>query len=237
MGKSLIQQARGKGGPGYRAKSFSYAGESKMRAEPTSLVMGKVIDIIKCPGHTAPLMEIKYDDGVEALMPAPEFIKIGDVVQAGTGSEINVGNALRLRDIPEGTPVYNIELQPGDGGRFCKTSGSAARILAKTDNYATILLPSKQEKIFHLNCRACVGVISGGGRTEKPMLKAGVKHFRKRMTNKRWPNPSAAAQNAVDHPYGNKRTSRKAKNKSVGHFAPPGRKVGKLWPRRTGRKK
>ncbi len=237
MGKSLIQQARGKGGPVYRARSFAYAGEAKLRSEPTILVKGKVIDIIKCPGHTAPLMEIKYEDGVESLLQAPEFIRVGDVVQAGPKSEINAGNILKLREIPEGTPIYNIELQPGDGGKFCRTGGTTARVLAKTEQFATIQLPSKKEKLFNLDCRACVGVISAGGRLEKPMLKAGVKHFRKRMTNKRWPNPSAAAQNAVDHPYGNKRTSRKAKNKSVSHFAPPGRKVGKLWPRQTGRKK
>ena len=237
MGKSLIQQARGKGGPAYRTRSFAHIGEAKMRSEPAQLVKGKVVDIVKCPGHTSPLMKVEYEDGISSLMQAPEFIRIGDIIQAGPGSEINSGNAMKLRDIPEGTPIYNIELQPGDGGKFCRTSGTAARVLAKTESYATILLPSKKEKLFNLNCRACVGIISGGGRTEKPMLKAGVKHFRKRMNNKRWPNPSAAAQNAVDHPYGNKRTSRKAKNKSVGHFAPPGRKVGKLWPRQTGRHK
>ncbi len=237
MGKNLIQQARGKGGPTYRAKSFAYAGDAKMRSEPATLVKGKVTDIIKCPGHTAPLIEVKYEDGINCLMPAPEFIKIGDEVQTGPGGEVNPGNTLTLREIPEGTPVFNIESQPGDGGKFCRTGGSAARILAKTESYATIQLPSKKERLFNLKCRACIGIIAGAGRLEKPMLKAGVQHFRKRMTNKRWPNPSAAAQNAVDHPYGNKRTSRKAKNKSVGHFAPPGRKVGKLWPRRTGRKK
>ncbi len=237
MGKSLIQQARGKGGPAYRAKSFSYAGEAKLRKETNTLVKGTVKDIIKCPGHTAPLIKIKFEDGIECLMPSPEFIKIGDVLQAGPGGEINPGNTLKLREIPEGTPVFNIEAQPGDGGKFCRTCGSAARILVKTESFATIQLPSKKERTFGLECRACIGIIAGAGRLEKPMLKAGVQHFRKRMTNKRWPNPSAAAQNAVDHPYGNKRTSRKAKNKSVGHFAPPGRKAGKLWPKSTGRHK
>ncbi len=237
MGKSLIQQARGKGGPVYRAKSFAYAGDAKLRPDTPTLVTGKITDIIKCPGHTAPLIQVKYEDGVDCLMPAPEFVRIGDTVQAGPGGEINSGNTLKLQDIPEGTPIFNIELRPGDGGKFCRTGGSGARVITKTESYATVMLPSKKEKIFNLKCRACIGVIAGAGRLEKPMLKAGVKHFRKRMTNKRWPNPSAAAQNAVDHPYGNKRTSRKAKNKSVGHFAPPGRKVGKLWPRRTGRAK
>lgn len=237
MGKSLIQQARGKGGPVYRSKGFAYAGEAKLRPATTTKIEGKVTDLIKCPGHSAPLAQVKYTDGVEVLTPAPEFIRIGDILQAGPGSDINSGNTLALKEIPEGTPVFNIEAQPGDGGKYCRTSGGAARVIAKTDANVTIELPSKQEKIFNLDCRACIGIIAGGGRPEKPMLKAGTKHFHKRMKNKRWPNPSAAAQNAVDHPYGNKRTSRKAKNKSVGHFAPPGRKVGKLWPKQTGRKK
>ena len=237
MGKSLIQQARGKGGPVYRSRSFAFAGAIKMHAETTELLIGEITDLIHCPGHSAPLMQITYADKKEVLLPAPEFVRIGDNVTSGTGSEVNPGNAMKLRDIPEGTPVYNIELQPGDGGKFCRTSGSAARLLAKTENHALVQLPSKKEKTFNLDCRAIIGVISGGGRTEKPMLKAGVKHFNRRAKNKRWPNPTGAAQNAVDHPFGNKRTSRKAKQKAVSHFAPPGRKVGKLWPRRTGRKK
>src|SRR3989344_7309227 len=235
MGKSLIQQARGKGGPVYRSKSFAFAGAIKMHT-PAGELNGEITELIKCPGHTAPLMRVTYDDKKEALLPAPEFVRVGEKLQVGSKSEINPGNVLKLRDVPEGTPIYNIEMQPGDGGRFCRTSGSAARLVAKTDQYALILLPSKKERMFNLNCHAIIGVVAGGGRTEKPLLKAGVQHFRKRMKNKRWPNPSGAAQNAVDHPFGNKRTSRKAKQKAVGHFAPPGRKVGKLWPKQTGRK-
>ncbi len=237
MGKSLIQQARGKGGPVYRSKGFAFAGDVKMRGLTEAKVEGTVTDIIKSPGHTAPLLEIKFDDKITCLIQAPEFIKIGDKVQAGPGSEVNSGNMLRLRDIPEGTPIYNIELQPGDGGKFCRTGGSVARVLTKTDQNVSIQLPSKKEKKFNINCRACIGVIAGGGRKEKPMLKAGVKHFNRRMKNKRWPNPSGAAQNAVDHPFGNKRTSRKARQRAASHFAPPGRKVGKLWPSSTGRGK
>ena len=237
MGKSLIQQARGKGGPVYRARSFAYAGDVKLRYETKELVKGVITDLIKSAGHSAPIAQIKYADEVVALMPAPEFAKIGDTLTSGPGGEIASGNVLPLKEIPEGTPVYNIESMPGDGGKFCRTSGTAARIIAKTDHYAIVQLPSKKEKQFDLNCRAAIGIIAGSGRVEKPMLKAGVMHFNRRMKNKRWPNPSGAAQNAVDHPFGNKRTSRKAKQKAVGHFAPPGRKVGKLWPRRTGRKK
>lgn len=237
MGKNLIQQARGKGGPAYRARSFAYAGDLKLRPVTPHLVNGTVLDIIKSPGHTAPLIKIKYTDGFESLIPAPEFIKVGDTVSSGPGSSIELGNTLELKDIPEGTPIYNIESQPGDGGKFCRTSGSMARLVAKTDHTATVVLPSKKEKTFNLTCRACIGIIAAGGRTEKPILKAGIQHYKMRARNKRWPNPSGSAQNAVDHPMGNKRTSRKAKRKAVSRFAPPGRKVGSLWPRRSGRKK
>lgn len=237
MGKSLIQQARGKGGPVYRSRSFAFAGDVKLRNDPQILTEGTVTDLIKSAGHTAPIMEVLYTDKVKSILPAPEFIRVGDKVQIGKGAPAESGNATQLRHIPEGTPIYNIESQPGDGGKFCRTSGSAARLLAKTETFALIQLPSKKEKQFSLDCRALVGVVAGGGRVEKPMLKAGNMHFNRRAKGKRWPNPSGAAQNAVDHPFGNKRTSRKAKQKSVGHFAPPGKKVGKLWPRQTGRGK
>lgn len=236
MGKNLIQQARGKGGPVYRAKSFDYAGELKLRPITNSQINGTVTDLIKCAGHSAPLIKISYTDGIETLIPAPEFIKVGDTVQVGPQSTIAAGNILKLKDIPEGTPIFNIEATPGDGGKFCRSSGSMARLLAKAETTVTVELPSKKEKIFNSECRACIGIIAGGGRLEKPLFKAGNQHLKKRARNKRWPNPSGAAQNAVDHPLGNKRTSRKAKRKSVGKFAPPGRKVGSLWPKRTGRK-
>ncbi|MEM2915821.1 MAG: 50S ribosomal protein L2 [Candidatus Woesearchaeota archaeon] len=237
MGKSLIQQARGKGGPAYRALSFRYKSDSKLRAPTEKLLQGTITDFVHCPGHSAPLAEIEYEDGETCLLIAPEGAKIGDKVFIGAGAEIAPGNVLSLKDIPEGTPVYNIELQPGDGGRFCRSSGVFARIVAKTANYVTLLLPSKKLKNLHADCRAIVGIVSGGGRVEKPFLKAGTKHHKARARNKRYPRQSAAAQNAVDHPFGNKRTSRKAKQRAVGHFAPPGRKVGKFWPKRTGRRK
>jgi large subunit ribosomal protein L2 len=237
MGKSLIQQARGKGGPVYRSLSFRFKSDAKMRAPEAKLMQGKIIDFVHCPGHTAPLAEVKYEDGETSLLIAPEGMKIGDTVTLGQGAEVAPGNVLALKDIPEGTPVFNVELRPGDGGRFCRSSGVFARIVAKAPDSVTVLLPSKKLKNLPALCRAIIGMVAGGGRVEKPFLKAGTRHHKLRARNKRYPNPSAAAQNAVDHPFGNKRTSRKATQRPAGHFAPPGRKVGKLWPRRTGRKK
>ncbi len=190
--------------------------------------------MIKCAGHSAPLAEVQFEKET-ALMQAPEGVRIGDKIDVGGAP--TTGNVLLLNDIPEGTSIYNIEAAPGDGGKFCRASGAGARLISKTPTGAVVLLPSKREKIFPLHCRAAIGIPAGSGRKEKPFLKAGTKHYYKKAKNKRYPNPSGSAQNAVDHPFGNKRTSRKAKQKPVGHNAPAGRKVGKLWPRRTGRKK
>jgi len=235
MGKSLIQQARGKGGPVYRSLSFRFKGDAKFPSTDKP-IQGTIIDFVHCPGHSAPLAEIAYD-GQTCLLLAPEGMKVGDKITLGAGAAIEPGNALALKDIPEGTPVFNVELRPGDGGRFCRSSGVFARVVSKTPDYVTLLLPSRKLKNIPAICRAMIGVVSGGGRVEKPFLKAGTRHHKARARNKRYPRQSAAAQNAVDHPFGNKRTSRKAKQRPVGHHAPPGRKVGKLWPRRTGRKK
>lgn len=236
MGKTLIQQARGKGGIRYRAPSFRYFGEAKFMNHIENVVKGKITDIVDCPGHLAPLIKIKYENGMECLIQAPEGVKVGEEVTYG--SDVKSGNILKLKSIPEGTAIYNIELRPGDGGKYCRTSGVCAKITAKhPNNTVSVLLPSKQEKIFSSECRAVIGIVSGGGRVEKPILKAGKRLFMMMARNKRYPNPSGAAQNAVDHPFGNKRTSRKAKQRPVNKFAPPGRKVGKLWPRQTGRGK
>jgi large subunit ribosomal protein L2 len=237
MGKRLIQQARGKGGPTHRAKSFAYAGEAKLVGVTSELLNGEVKDFIKCPGHFAPLAKIKYENGKEALVQAAEGLKVGDNVTAGPGAEVNHGNTLLLKEIPEGTIIFNIESRPGDGGKFCRTSGTFARVVTKTNDKVIVQLPSKKQKPLHGDCRAIVGLVAGAGRTEKPFLKAGKMHMHKRNRNKRWPNPSAAAQNAVDHPFGNKRTSRKGKNKIQSRHAPPGRKVGKFAAKKTGKKR
>ncbi len=242
MGKNIIPQARGKGGPRYTAPSFNYAGDTSLRSiqqqtgQLNGQINGQIIDLVHSAGHSAPLMKVQYSDGVSSLLPAPEGVKIGDKVFAGEGAEQTPGSILSLKEIPEGSQVYNVELRPGDGGVFCKTSGTTAKILSKTAEGVMILLPSKKTKTLHENCRACIGVIAGSGRKEKPFAKAGSVFFAKKARNKLYPRSSACKMNAVDHPFGNKRSARKAKQRPVSRHAPPGRKVGKLAARRTGRK-
>ena len=237
MGKNLIQQARGKGGPNYRSRSFAYAGDARHISASLVLQAGVVKDLIKCPGHLAPLAQVEYSLGKAALVQAAEGLKVGDLVFTGPGAEAKIGNTLLLKDIPEGAAIFNVESRPGDGGKFCRTSGTLAQIITKTETGIIVQLPSKKQRLFHPTCRAIIGTVAGSGRVEKPFLKAGAMHHHRRPRNKRWPNPSAAAQNAVDHPFGNKRTSRKGKNKVQSRHAPAGRKVGKIAARRTGRKK
>jgi large subunit ribosomal protein L2 len=236
MAKRIIQQARGKGSPRYKSPSFNFKGKISYAPLTNELVLGKVMDLIDCPGHHAPLMKVDYDNGRSAILAAPEGICVGQAVET-QGTTINRGNVVRLQDIPSGIPVFNIESRPGDGGKFCRTSGTFAKIVDKTESTVTIQLPSKKRKVFSNQCRASIGVIAGAGRPEKPFLKAGKKFHQMKAKNKLYPRSSASAMNAIDHPYGNKRTSRKAHQKPVNRFAPPGRKVGKLWPKQTGKRK
>jgi large subunit ribosomal protein L2 len=238
MGKNLIQQARGKGSPRYRSPSFKFKGAVKHRKEPETLSSeGIIMDLVKCRGHSAPLALIEYNDGEFSLSVAPEGIRIGQTINYGPNVSVEAGNTSMLKNIPEGTLVYNIESKPGDGGKFCRASGTAAKVSTKTDSYVTIIFPSKKKKMLPNTCRASIGVVAGGGRVDKPFLKAGKKHHKMKAKNKLYPIVSGSAQNAVDHPFGNKRTSRKSKAKPVPHNAPPGRKVGMLRPKRTGRRK
>jgi len=235
MGKSLIQQARGKGGPRYRSPSFRFEGEVKYVQLKQDLAQGKIVDIVHCPGHSSPLMRVKYDKK-EALLIAPEGIKLGAMVQYGPQATIETGNVLPLENIPEGTPIYNIENNPGDGGKFVRASGTFGRVTNKQKNKILVMLPSKKEKAFKPSCFATVGICAGGNRLDKPLIKAGNSFYKFRKKNKLWHSCRGLAQNAVDHPYGCRRSSRKGKPNVAPHNAPPGRMVGKIRPRRTGRK-
>jgi large subunit ribosomal protein L2 len=237
MGKNLIQQARGKGGPTYRAPSFKYKGSAKNKALVTATINGEVVDICKCRGHSAPLLKIAYEDGDVCIAVAPEGVKVGDKLAIGDKVEVRAGNIAPLRCIPDGTLVYNIESSPGDGGKFCRSSGTFAKVLAHIKEDVLIQLPSKKQKTFTDSCRATIGMVAGSGRIEKPFLKAGSKYYYMKARNKLWPKVSGNAQNAVDHPFGTSRSQRKSKARPAPRNAPPGRKVGMIRPSRSGRKK
>lgn len=233
MGKNLIQQRRGKGSGRFRARSFAYAGTATVKNKNSYTVL----DLIRSTGHSAPLARVAYDDDTRGLLIAAEGLFVGEKYSIGSESQIKYGNVLPLKDIPEGTPIFNIENKPGDGGKFVRSSGTAAKLVTKADSIITIKLPSKKNKTFHPDCKATIGFVSGGGRVEKPLLKAGKKHHIMKSRNKYYPIVSGSAMNAVAHPFGNKRSLRKSKAKPTSRNAPPGRKVGAIAARRTGSKR
>ncbi len=241
MGKNLIQQRRGKGTIRFRSPGFRFIGVVKHRnftdAERKEKIGGTVVSIEHSQGHYAPIIRVRYDDNQEAMQIAPEGIRVGDQLEAGFNAGITRGNTLPLLQIPEGTLIYNIESLPGDGGKFVRTSGLAARVVAKSEKDVTVMLPSKKMRTFNIWCRATVGLIAGAGRTEKPLLKASTNMYKKMARNKFWPQVKGQSMNAVAHPHGGSRSSKKNKPTIAPRYASSGAKVGHLKPRRTGRRK
>ncbi len=234
MGKRLTVQRRGKGSPAFTSPSHKYVGKASHVSMKTA-GKGKITNLIHCPGHTAPLMTVKWDNGEEQLTIAPEGVRINQSIECGT-ENTEIGATLALKNIPEGTLIYNIEGIPGDGGKFARSGGVFAKVLARQGTSISIMLPSKKEKMFNENCRASIGIVAGGGRMEKPLLKAGTRFYKSRASAALWPVVSGQSQNAVEHPHGGARSSKKNKPDIARRFAPPGAKIGKIRPRRTGRK-
>ncbi len=241
MGKRIITQRRGRGTSTYRAHSFHFKGEVKHRPydslEKEGVIKGIVTDLIHCAGHSAVLANIYYENGENVFIFANQGLLTTQTISSGSTAEPKAGNTLPLKNIPLGTSVYNIEQNAGDGGKFVRAAGVSATIVAKTQDHVLVQLPSKKQKNFHENCRATIGVIAGTGRKEKPLVKAGNKFHAMKAKNKLYPKTSGVAMNAVDHPFGSGRGRHIGKPKTPPRNAPPGRNVGSLKAKRTGKKR
>lgn len=220
MGKNLRQQRRGKGSPTYKSPSHRYLGKVSHKEIDGK---GVVSDIIHAPGRKSPLAVVEFD-GKKVLMIASSKTKTGSVLETKP-----------LSKITEGTKIYDIELRPGDGGKLCRASGTFATVISVGEKKSTIMLPSRRKKTLSNKCRALIGIVSGSGRVEKPFRKAGIKSRVMRSRGKLYPRTSGVSMNPVDHPFGG--STKTGKHKSVSRHAPPGRKVGSIAPRRTGRRK
>ncbi|MFW6018653.1 MAG: 50S ribosomal protein L2 [Halapricum sp.] len=236
MGRRIRGQRRGRGTPTFRAPSHRYKSDLQHRTvEDGDVVSGTVVDIEHDPARSAPIAAVEFEDGDQRLVLAPEGIGVGDEIQVGVSAEIAPGNTLPLAEIPEGVPVCNIEANQGDGGKFARASGVNGRLISHDRSVAVVQLPSGEFKRLDPQCRATIGVVAGGGRTEKPLVKAGKKHHKARARGMVWPRVSGVAMNAVDHPFGGGGRQHPGKPKSISRNAPPGRKVGDISSRRTGR--
>ena len=230
MGKRIIQRARGHGSMTYRVRKSAFRFKIQY---PTLTGEGIVLKLINSPAHSAPLAKIKV--GKEIFYnPAFEGMTEGQRINIGKGS--NLGDVATLAELPVGTRIFNIELNPNDGGKIIRTSGSSAVISKSGTERIGVMLPSKKEILFDKKCRATLGIIAGAGRLEKPIVNAGKMFHMKKARNKLWPRTSAVKMNAVDHPFGSGRGKR-IKSKIAKRNAPPGAKVGLIRPSRTGRGK
>ncbi len=236
MGKRIIAQRRGSGSPLYKFPDFKSKAKAKYLPLNVDVNALKIVDIVKNSLHSAPLLLLKHN-GKEYYHVAAEGVAVGQEIRYYDPSSLNPGDVLYLKQIPEGSLVFNIESVPGDGGKFVRASGTTARLISKTEDAVIVEMPSKKKKLFNPNCRATIGVVAGSGRVDKPFVKAGNKYYYSKAKHHLYPKVSGSAMNAVDHPFGNKRSSRKSKAKPVSRHAPPGRKVGYIAAKRTGRKK
>lgn len=233
MGKRLVHQRRGSARSRYRSASFKHKGPVAYPSlEETE---GVVRDIVHNPGTSSPLAVVETRRGQRFTMLAPEGITSGETVRFTERSILKPGNVLPLSSIPEGTPIYNIESNPGDGGKFARSGGNHGTVMGHGKN-VIVKLPSGAQKKLHPKCRATVGVAAGGGRNEKPFLKAGKRHHALRPRGGIYPRVRGVAMNPVDHPHGGGAHQHVGKSSTVSRHAPPGRKAGSLAARRTGKK-
>lgn len=238
MGKRIKSQRRGKGTPTYRAPSHKYKAELKHpKTGADETVKGEVISIEHDPARSAPIAKVRFENGDKQYILIPEGVAIGNVIACGISAEIKPGNTLPLAEIPEGMLICNVETRPGGGGSFARASGTYAVLVAHDLHKTVVQLPSGNTKWLDPKCRATIGVVAGGGRTDKPFLKAGKKYHKMKARAGKYPRVRGVAMNAVDHPFGGGGKQHPGKPKTVGKGAPPGRKVGSIGARRTGKRK
>ncbi|MEW6202215.1 MAG: 50S ribosomal protein L2 [bacterium] len=170
-------------------------------------IEGRVTAIEYDPNRSARIALVCYADGEKRYIIAPKGLAVGDHVSSGDNAEISEGCALRLRDIPTGALIHNIEMRPGSGGKVARAAGIFAQILAKEGKYCHVRLPSGEVHLFHQECRATIGQVGNEEHGVTSYGKAG---------RKRWlgikPTVRGTAMNPCDHPHG----GGEGKNKSAG---------------------
>ncbi len=160
-------------------------------------IPAKVVGIEYDPNRSAYIALLNYADGEKRYILAPNGLNVGDTVMSGSNAEIKVGNCLPLKDMPVGSVIHNIELQPGVGAQMVRSAGMEARLMAKEGKYATIKLPSGEMRMVLNTCRATIGQVGNLEHEIVSLGKAGrVRHMGVR------PTVRGSVMNPVDHPHG-----------------------------------
>ena len=160
-------------------------------------IPGRVASIEYDPNRTANIALINYADGEKRYILAPHGLQLGDVIESGEDADIKIGNALKLKEIPVGTTVHNVELKPGKGGQMVRSAGSEAQLMAKEGKLAQLRLPSGEFRLVSVECRATIGQVGNISHELITIGKAG----RSRHLGIR-PTVRGSAMNPVDHPHG-----------------------------------
>ena len=229
MGKRTTGRAKGKGSFTFQVRKKAYVYRISY---PRISVEGKarVERLINSLAHTSPLAKISINNE-QFYVPACDGIYEGQEIMLG-GNDVKNGNILKLKDIPQGTNIFNIEVFPGSGGKLIRCSGTSGTIGTRDDKRVEVII-KRRRLMLNSECRAIIGVVSGSGRTSKPLVKAGKQHHRMLSRGKKWHRTSPIKTNALDHPFGGGRGKR-IKSKIAQINAPPGANVGHIRPRRTG---
>jgi large subunit ribosomal protein L2 len=160
-------------------------------------VAGTVREIEYDPNRSARIALVEYEDGEKRYILQPKGLKQGDAVTAGPGSDVRVGNALPLGEIPLGTAVHNVELKPGKGGQMARSAGTSVQVVAKEGDYVTLRMASTEMRMVHKRCLATIGEV---GNAEHELVSWG-KAGKSRWMGKR-PKVRGEVMNPVDHPHG-----------------------------------
>jgi large subunit ribosomal protein L2 len=203
--KSLIVPIRKSGGRNNTGKmTMRYIGGGHKRMyriidfkRDKTGVTAEVKTIEYDPNRTAFIALLEYTDGEKRYIIAPNGLKVGMKLESGETAAPEVGNALPMNKIPLGSIIHNIEMQPGQGARLCRSAGSGAQLLAREGKYAAIKLPSGESRLVLSNCLATIGTVSNSDHSNTRSGKAG----RSRWLGVR-PRTRPTAMNPVDHPMG-----------------------------------
>ena len=235
MGKKLLQQRAGRGNINFRSPGWTRVAPARF---PTVIKgkTGRVVDIVHNPGQVAPLAKIITDQNEEFYLPAVQGLYVGQTIAIGSGAPTSNGNVVVVSEVPEGTVVSNVEKTRGDGGKFARSAGSYAIVVGKAGNKVLIRLPSGKIAQVNGDALAIVGAVAGGGVVEKPLLKAGNAYWKWKKKAHKWPHVRGVAMNVVSHPHGGGMHQSVSRPSTVARNTPPGRKVGHIAARRTGRK-
>ena len=160
-------------------------------------VPAKVAAIEYDPNRSANIALLHYVDGEKRYILAPNGVKVGDELQSGAGAEMRPGNAMPISEIPLGTQVHAVELQPGKGAQMVRSAGTSAQLMAREGKLATLRLPSGEMRMVRIECMATIGQVGNWEHENQRIGKAG----RSRWKGQR-PNVRGVAMNPVDHPMG-----------------------------------